>query len=141
MKIIFTGDFSIFEKLKEATKKAVKDSLKKATLVAVSEAKKQCPVKTGRLRSSITFAISGEGGNTARFKGEEVTSIKEPAAKDKEIVAAVGTDVKYAPYVEYGTDRQMAQPYLSPGLKIGRKKLRDFIKKAFKAITFSKFNK
>nr|BDD45343.1 hypothetical protein 19 [Elusimicrobiota bacterium] len=134
MKVDFTGDFHVFEKLKKATEDAVKRSVEKATIVSVAEAKKQCPVLTGRLRSSITFGISGVGGNTARFEGEEVSNIKEPDAAKDEIVGVVGTNVEYAPNVEYGTDAQMAQPYLSPGLKIGRKKLRDFIKKAFLAI-------
>ena len=29
----------------------------------------------------------------------------------------IGTNVEYAPYVEYGTVRQKAQPYLRPGIE------------------------
>lgn len=48
------------------------------------EAKRHCPVKTGRLKSSITHEVSRRGGL---------------------IVGAVGSNVKYAPYVEFGTER------------------------------------
>jgi HK97 gp10 family phage protein len=61
-------------------------------------AKRLCPVDTGRLRSSISWAvqIGGEG-----------------------IVGRVGTDVEYAPYVEFGTSRMRAQPYLRPAIQAG----------------------
>lgn len=51
-----------------------------------------CPVDTGRLRSSIT-------------NDHDDTSV------------IVGTNVEYAPYVEYGTSRQRAQPYLKPSVQ------------------------
>jgi HK97 gp10 family phage protein len=50
------------------------------------------PVDTGNLRNSITHA------------SDERTAI-------------VGTNVEYAPYVELGTRRQKAQPYLVPAVK------------------------
>ena len=58
-------------------------------------AKKGCPVDTGRLRSSIT---------------------DELAMDDEGLVGRVGTDVEYAPYVELGTSRMAAQPFLRPAL-------------------------
>ena len=58
-------------------------------------AKKLCPVDTGRLRSSITHALGRDS---------------------RSIYCDVGTDVEYAPYVEFGTSRQGAQPYLRPAL-------------------------
>lgn len=57
---------------------------------AESYAKKLCPVDTGRLRNSITHQ-----------QYDERTEV-------------VGTNVEYAPYVELGTHRQKAQPYLRP---------------------------
>lgn len=58
-------------------------------------AREFCPVQTGRLRSSIQ---SVPGKDT---QGPYVD---------------VGTNVEYAPYVEFGTSRQPAQPYLRPAL-------------------------
>ena len=54
----------------------------KACLLIEAEAKKKCPVDEGRLRASITH---------------------ETKRNEKEIVGLVGTNVEYAPYVEYGT--------------------------------------
>lgn len=57
---------------------------------AESYAKQLCPVDTGRLRNSITHQ-----------QVDEKTEI-------------IGSNVQYAPFVELGTRRQRAQPYLRP---------------------------
>lgn len=58
-------------------------------------ARELCPVDTGRLRSSIR-SVPGRDA-----QGPYVD---------------VGTNVEYAPDVEYGTQHQQAQPYLRPAL-------------------------
>lgn len=58
-------------------------------------AKRLAPVDTGRLRSSITYEIGQEG---------------------TVIVGRVGTNVHYAPYLELGTRRMRARPFLRPAL-------------------------
>ena len=58
-------------------------------LTAERYAKALCPVDTGRLRNSISHAVEGDS-------------------------AYIGTNVEYAPYVEMGTVRTRAQPYLKP---------------------------
>ena len=57
---------------------------------AETYAKRLCPVDTGRLRNSITHQQYDD---------------------DTEVV---GTNVEYAPYVELGTVKHRAQPYLRP---------------------------
>lgn len=52
--------------------------LTKACLLVENDAKKNCPVDTGQLRQSITHEVEGNTG-------------------------VIGTNVEYAPYVEYGT--------------------------------------
>lgn len=71
----------------------VKDLVKESAYKIEQVAKARCPVDTGRLRASITTSID-EGAN--------------------DIVAKVGTPVEYAHFVEYGTYKQDAQPYLTP---------------------------
>lgn len=73
---------------------AVQRALEEIGLLAEGYAKKLCPVDTGRLRNSITHDVwyGGIGGNAVY----------------------VGTNVEYAPYVELGTRKQRAQPYLRP---------------------------
>lgn len=60
-----------------------------------NEARKFCPVDTGRLRSSIQHV---------------------PGRDDRGPYVDVGSNVKYAPFIEFGTFRAMAQPYLRPAL-------------------------
>lgn len=68
---------------------AIASALEEIGLVAESYAKKLCPVDTGRLRNSITHTIA-------------------------EDAAAIGTNVEYAEYVEFGTHRRKAKPFLRP---------------------------
>jgi HK97 gp10 family phage protein len=68
-----------------------------ATLAAKVEtaAKARCPVKTGRLRSSINHRVETSG---------------------KGIVAIIGTNVEYAIYVHEGTRYMTGRPFLVDGL-------------------------
>lgn len=61
-------------------------------------AKQLCPVDTGRLRSSITWEL-----------GQDIQGL----------LAVIGTNVTYAPFVELGTRKASAQPYLRPALAAG----------------------
>lgn len=56
-------------------------------------------VRTGRLRSSITWQLGADAAG---------------------VFADVGTNVEYAPYVELGTDRAPAYPFLRPALNAAR---------------------
>lgn len=60
---------------------------------AEAHAKRACPVDTGRLRNDITHA-----------QYDEHTEI-------------IGTSVEYGPYVELGTTRMKAQPFLRPAVE------------------------
>lgn len=77
--------------------KKMKEGLNEAPLAVAlmieGEAKKLCPVDTGRLRASIHAGKKGKG------------------------VAYVGTNVEYAPFVEFGTYKMRAKPYLRPAAK------------------------
>ena len=66
-------------------------------LLVEAEAKKACPVDTGKLRASITPVIESWAAGY------------------------VGTNTAYAPYVEYGTRKMAAQPFLEPAFEAGRK--------------------
>lgn len=68
---------------------AISRALEKIGLVAEGYAKLKCPVDTGNLRDSITHTTDGDS-------------------------AYIGTNVEYAPYVEMGTSRTRARPFLRP---------------------------
>ena len=72
---------------------------------AESYAKKICPVDTGRLRNSITHA-----------QFDENTEV-------------IGSNVEYAPYVELGTHKQAAQPFLRPAAEDHVLEYRNIVKK------------
>lgn len=75
----------------QASYAQIEAALKSVALTAEKYAKQKCPVDTGRLRSSITHKT------------------------DKD-TAYIGTNVEYAPYVEGGTSRMRAQPFLEPAM-------------------------
>lgn len=62
----------------EALQNAVNRGLKACGEIAVGYAQELCPVDTGNLRGSISYAVDGDD-------------------------CYIGTNVKYAPYVEFGT--------------------------------------
>jgi HK97 gp10 family phage protein len=68
-----------------------------------NEARRLAPVDTGRLRASI---IAKDGTDS---RGPYVL---------------IGTNVAYAPFVEYGTSKSAAQPYLRPALLMAMRSLR-----------------
>lgn len=70
---------------------AVLRGLTAVGMTAEGHAKKEAPVDTGRLRNSIANAVDAD-----------------------EKAAYIGTNVEYAPYVELGTSRMAARPFLRP---------------------------
>lgn len=87
MSVIIVKD-SVDECLTALAKAKVR-GLNAIGLAAENHAKKICPVDTGRLRNSISHTQDGDS-------------------------AYIGTNVEYAPYVELGTSKMGARPYLKP---------------------------
>lgn len=69
----------------------IENALEAIGMQVENHAKAKCPVDTGNLRNSITHTSDSES-------------------------AYIGTDVFYSGYVELGTSRQRAQPYLRPAV-------------------------
>ena len=90
---IEVGITSNRELTEQASDEAIDRALEAIGLQAEGYAKMLCPVDTGRLRNSITHTV-------------DVTGHK----------AIIGTNVEYAAYVEMGTSRTKAQPYLQPAV-------------------------
>lgn len=72
------GKTSISQKLNNLSSEAIKNALTKSALLVEADAKINCPVDTGLLRSSITHNVYDDH-------------------------AEVGTNFSYAPYVEHGS--------------------------------------
>jgi len=88
-------------------------ALKKAAFMIESRAKQKAPVDTGALRNSIYTRI-GKGADITTVGIEGRTPLPEP---DGDLVAHIGPSVHYAVYVEMGTHRMSAQPYLLPAVR------------------------
>lgn len=112
-------------------------ALEECGLAAEGFAKRLCAVDTGLLRNSITHAISGEPpaiavytDNNKEQHGEYSGSV--PTAEDKKTVMYLGTNVEYAPYVEMGTSRTRAQPFIQPAIEDHENDYKRLIEKRLK---------
>ncbi|NVM21307.1 MAG: HK97 gp10 family phage protein [Desulfobacterales bacterium] len=117
--------------IKEVEQKCT-NNIKRACFMVETDAKRMCVVDTGRLRSSICSNWTGSGQTrTAKWKkplkGKDTTEIAEPRGKKDEIVGIVGTNVQYAVYVEYGTRKMSAKPYLRPALEKNKGKIKQLL--------------
>lgn len=84
------ADFnSWLSKVIDRTPELMENVVKEVAIRVDAEAKKKAPVDTGNLRASITMEVDG-------------------------LEATVGTNVEYAPFIEFGTSRQQAQPFMTP---------------------------
>lgn len=119
--------FSLTDNTKQvidAKDAAVQKALEMIGLKCEGYAKLLCPVDTGLLRNSITHAVSGHGVASTSYHADRdkggVSQIGRYSGgtmgSDKSASVIVGTNVEYAPYVEFGTSRQKAQPYLRPAV-------------------------
>lgn len=90
------------DEIKQAAQQAIMVALEAVGMVAEGYAKRKCPVDTGLLRNSITHTT-----DTA------------------DLAAYIGTNVEYAPYVEYGTRKTKAQPFLKPAANDHQGEYRD----------------
>ncbi len=77
--------------LSRDSKAKVAEGVNKAAAIVLGGAKADCPVDTGLLRSSIHLT-------PAETRGSNIS-------------AEVGTNVEYAPYVEFGTGARGGYPY------------------------------
>lgn len=107
------ANFDKSRQVKLAVEKGIKLGLYTSALLVEGSATRLAAVDTGRLRGSITHRINN-------------------------YEALIGTNVEYAPYVELGTSRMAAQPYLEPALSNNKgnitKVLRNEIEKAIKGV-------
>jgi len=88
-------------------------------------AKSIAPYETGALQNSIH--TRGRDGTNTRSGSSYGAGHEEEEIPDAggEVMAVVGTGMNYAAYVELGTYRMAAQPYLGPAVDVKAAKLND----------------
>lgn len=105
VKIIENNKDKILGELDEAIDRA----LEAMGLQAEAYVKAACTaVDTGLLRNSITYALHGQGAATSSYnadnpkKGTPSSGSYSGTAPSEPHTVFIGTNVEYAPYVEYG---------------------------------------
>ena len=109
------------EEVLNALEAAIKRGNEAIGMTAERHAKKKCPVDTGRLRNSITYALAGEETHVKSYKAnkkkagekERKTYTYEGTAEGKKGSGVyIGTNVEYAVFVENGSKGRMASHFL-----------------------------
>ena len=88
-------------------------------LIVEGQAKLLSPKDTGRLAASITTQ-SVTTGTKPTGEGAVGTDVIRKPRTENEVL--VGTPVMYAPYIEFGTYKSSAQPFLRPALDLAKGK-------------------
>lgn len=133
--------------VENATEKAMRKAARMIGGSISGHAIDACPVDTGLLRNSITFALGGEAPNIMNYKSNDTDKNGNPiepkegkydgeAQKDSdgEITVYVGTNVQYAPYQELGTIKMDARPFLRPAFENNETEIEQIIAKCFTEI-------
>ena len=121
----------MYKSNRTAVEKAISES-NEASLLILGEMLQRwstllCAVDTGRLKNSITYATSNGIGP---FKG---LVIDKPSGKAPKDTVQIGTNVEYGIYVDKGTYKAKAQPFISNLPKLYAQRIREIITKEWLA--------
>lgn len=122
-----------------AFEKALENGLTAIGMTAEGHAKRKITdypaVDTGRLRNSITYALSGEKPPKSYYYDNSGNAyLNEGAApKDKEKAVYIGTNVEYASHVELGTSKMGARPFLKPAATEHKEEYEKIMESALKS--------
>lgn len=94
--------------IKEELDKKIARALEAVGAAAETYAKELCPVDTGHLRDSITHSVDDNA-------------------------VYLGSDVEYAPYVEFGTYKQKPQPFMGPAMQDHLDEYKSILENALKS--------
>lgn len=106
VEVVFESHLGEFQ---EALESQIEQALIAIGMTAETYAKENCPVDTGRLRNSITHEV--EMGDKS---------------------AIIGTNVEYAAFVELGTSKMKARPYLRPAAESHSEEYKALVEAALK---------
>jgi hypothetical protein len=98
----------MFTKLGELSEQYLQDAITSTAMEASGEMSQLCPVKTGRLRSSIHYETPSKKEFVKNIK-QGSFNLKFKVKLDK-LQAAWGTNVEYANDVNYGTRPHIIRP-------------------------------
>lgn len=99
------GAIAGLDRILQGLATGIRSALQTGGNEGMQKAKSVCPVKTGRLRDSITFAMSGDTSGT------------------------LSNNTDYGLFVEMGTASRPARPHIRPGAEIMFKRVQEELKK------------
>ena len=133
--------------VKRATEKAMKQAARMIGGTVEGHAKELCPVDTGLMRNSITFALGGDSPQISTYSSDADGSGKReakygsydgraPEDEENQITVYVGTNVEYAPYQELGAPNIHldARPFLRPAMEDYQREIEQIIELCFKEL-------
>ena len=127
----------------DALPKAIKRALYAVGAFCEEKAKAKCPVKTGFLRNSITFAVGGEGPNIVAYSAEfpdETGAIRQGGYNYNGRLPGgdyvlIGSNVEYAADQELGNSNGISGRHLiQDAVANGDEQLKNKIIESFKNI-------
>jgi HK97 gp10 family phage protein len=117
-------DTSELDKIAAGLKISRRNVIKGIAFEIERQAKQNAPVLTGTLRASI-HTVTEDGstlGPVGNPAGSEIADLPSPGG---DVIAIVGSGVDYAAYVELGTSKTAAQPFLGPAVESQARRLND----------------
>lgn len=120
------------DKFLEKVAEAVDLALEECGSECERYAKMKCPVDTGLLRNSVTYAVHGHSPAETSYKADSGgrTGSYSGSAPDGEQCVYVGTNVEYSAYVEMGSSKHKdPKPFLKPALQDHMGKYKSIIQK------------
>jgi HK97 gp10 family phage protein len=137
LKISASADTSVLTKAGPSLQDQLEKIVAKTTLHIERQAKILAPVDTGFLRNSIYSDIHGTSGRGAAIAAAKRQNASagvtqaldaEPTRFEGYVIAAA----EYAAYVNYGTAKMAARPFLTIAAWQERKRFRDEVAKAIR---------
>ena len=141
MEVIINYSPEYNDKFEQAIEKALRLVGGRAERAAKEMITDMEAVDTGFLRNSITYCLAGQSPNIESYtddKGNQTGEYSGQAPEDDSgqcRTVYVGTNVYYAPYVEYGTRKMVARPFLSNSIQANVDNFRELFIQAFEAFS------
>lgn len=105
--------FNHFDKVSDELMEAMADAVAKTAFDIQAIAASKAPVDTGFLKNAI-YTVTSKSSN---YSGGGEKMLSEVAHPDNDLTAYVGAGASYSVYLEYGTTRAPAQPFLTPAVE------------------------
>jgi len=112
----------LLDVLPQKTREKIELDLRKIVEEIRDEAKQKCPVDTGALQKSIRIQTYSKPAGVMAKLGV--------SAGGYTVNPKTGQTVNYASFVEYGTSRNPAQPFLRPAYQNKTRQLKNVMKQA-----------